>query len=127
MIPKVIQKEIIKLDKDYNPHDLCMTEELEQYLNDLINNRWEYDNFPNKGKAEVAYHEFLMTSRVWRYCKAHNLSTKKGTYHSFNGREDKGIWYIVHNLYIAMDGEANGIKWAWRTVDGLKNVQIWFV
>lgn len=98
--------------------------EIDWYIRSMVN-CWDMDDFSNKTEAEYQYRHYRIACEIRTWCRRNGQTTRKGSYHSYDcRREAKDIWLIVAKGDI--DGKADNIVWHYRTVDGLKNLQIWF-
>jgi len=121
MLPET-QKSYIRqeINKDVNgTDDLYWTLRSNEAAN------WDYWGFPHKRACEIAHQEYKIARQIRTYCRRNKLTTRKGSYHSFDCRyEHRQLWYMIYAG--DMDGDTDGVRWCWRTVDGLKNLYIWF-
>lgn len=86
---------------------------------------WEIFGFPNTECCFAAFIEFINSVRIKKYLRRHKLTTRKGSYHSFDCRfEHRELWSFVG--YGAQNATVGNLEWRIRTVDGLKNFQCWF-
>jgi hypothetical protein len=100
------------------------TTELDWYIRSMIN-CWDMDNFESKQKASYAYQHYRISCEIRTWHRRNRHTTRKGSYHGYDCRiEAYGLWNIVTKGDI--DGKAGGVSWQYRTVDGLKNVRVWF-
>jgi hypothetical protein len=99
--------------------------ELDFYIRSMVN-CWDMDGFKSKQEAFYAYNSYLISRRIRVWCRRNRFTTRKGSYHSFDGRrpQEREIWNIVSCG--AMDDNTDNVQWSWRNVDGLKNVYVWF-
>jgi hypothetical protein len=86
---------------------------------------WQDDGYNSRDKAEHDYFSYLIAREIRSYCRRNKISTRKDIVRTFDCRyEHFDLWYIVAKG--SMDGSADGMKWSYRTVDGLKNLYLWF-
>jgi len=86
---------------------------------------WDLDGFTDKLEAKNAYQRHMIACQIRTYCRRNGVTTRRGSKHAFDCRhEHRELWWMVANG--AMDNEADGIRWSYRTVDGLKNLYIQF-
>jgi len=92
--------------------------------------RWAADNwalagFNSKNEADRHYRELLVAEAIRSYFRRHRITTRKGSQHAFDcRREHLRLWAIVRGG--DMDAGSNGVRWSYRTVDGLKNLYVFF-
>jgi hypothetical protein len=86
---------------------------------------WDLWKFENKRQCEIAHLEYKIACQIRTYCRRNKVTTRKGSYHSFDCRyEHQQLWSMVSAG--GQDGQADNVRWCYRTVDGLKNLYIWF-
>jgi hypothetical protein len=121
MIPQVAQdyiKECVSKEMSGKATDMKF------YIRSMVE-CWDMDDFNSKQDAEIAYSQFAIACRIRTWCRRNGYATRRGSRHIFNcQRDNKGIWEIVNGTDI--EGEANGVRWAYRYVDQIRNVYVSF-
>jgi len=88
-------------------------------------NCWKMDGFSMKWQAEQAYREYMIACQIRTYCRRNRITTRRGARHAFDCRDwHRELWWMVRCG--GMEGEVDGLKWSYRTVDGLKNLYLFF-
>lgn len=86
---------------------------------------WDLDGFANELEAKNTYQRHMIARQIRTYCRRNKITTRRGSRYAFDCRhEHRELWWMVVNG--AMDGRTDGIRWSYRTVDGLKNLYIQF-
>jgi hypothetical protein len=82
--------------------------------------------FASKDGADRHYRARFLSNVIRAYFRRNGLTTRQGSVHAFDCRVSHlRLWAVVARES-SLDGLADGVRWSWRTVDGLKNLYVWF-
>ena len=100
--------------------------ECERYAYQTFEINWEQWGFTWKGEAKRVFSEYITSQRIRTWHRRSKVTTRKGSFHSYDGRQEYAwaLWQVVRNS--GLDTEVDGVKWSVRKVDGLKNIYVWF-